>query len=133
MWDQDVRNKSSHMLVATMGEMCLKGRTASSERFCVGNMSLVIFKVRWKVNGWDKADFSIKRAKQGYCTDCIINFYMLFNKVLRDSLASISGLDCSKLSGVLLTLIQPWQRPSRPKRRCKALQSIQSAVSKVSG
>lgn len=117
-----------------------KDRVASSDSFSGGNLSLDAFQVCWKVNRWDKADLSIEQAKQDYCTDCIVHVCIWFNKILRDGIAHTSDPVISKLLGVLMTLIQPWQKPHRPKRRCKALPVgkeiifiIQSSLSKASG
>lgn len=117
-----------------------KDRVASSDSFSGGNLSLDAFQVCWKVNRWDKADLSIEQAKQDYCTDCIVHVCIRFNKILRDGIAHTSDPVISKLLGVLMTLIQPWQKPHRPKRRCKALPVgkeiifiIQSSLSKASG
>lgn len=98
-----------------------KGRMASPDSSSGGNLSLNAFKVCWKVSRWDKADLNIKQAKQHYCTDCIVHFFTRFNKILRDGIASTSDPVSTKLLGILLTLIQPWQKPHKPKRRCKAL------------
>lgn len=72
---------------------------ASPDSSSGGNLSLDAFKVCWKVNRWDKADLNIKQAKQDYRTDRNVHFFVRFNKILRDGIASTSDPVVAKIAG----------------------------------